>query len=299
MLRIAGAPVTEHQIRKAQAAGITEIVLATSYLSDVFRPHFGDGERFGVKIKYSHEEVALGTAGAIAMGAAQLELEPGESVFIFNGDVLSAHDLQTQRQLHLEREADVTLHLTKVSDARAYGCVPIDSDGRVHEFLEKMENPKADTINAGCYIFGANALAAIPSGVVTSVERDTFPKLLAAGARVFGYEDSRYWIDMGTPNSMIKASRDLILRPELSLAVPGVTGAALIESGGEISSTAEITGGSYLESGVSVGENATISGSIVGAGAQIEAEVLIEDSYIAAGTRVISGSRISGEVFGF
>lgn len=299
MLRIAGAPVTEHQIRKAQAAGITEIVLATSYLSDVFRPHFGDGARFGVKIRYSHEEVALGTGGAIAMGAAQLDLDPGESVFIFNGDVLSAHDLQAQRRLHLEQEADVTLHLTRVADARAYGCVPVAPDGRVHEFLEKMDNPKAETINAGCYIFGANALAAIPKGVVTSVERETFPALLGSGARVFGFEDSRFWIDMGTPQSMIQASRELILRPELSKAVRGVSADALIEPGSEISDRARITGGSYLESGVSVGADTTISGSIIGAGARIEAGVLIENSYIAAGTRVISGSKIVGEVFGF
>ena len=48
MLPVAGIPFTEHQIAKARAAGISEIVLATSYMAEIFEPHFGDGERFGI-----------------------------------------------------------------------------------------------------------------------------------------------------------------------------------------------------------------------------------------------------------
>jgi len=150
MLKVAGKPVTEHQIVKAREAGITEIVLATSYMAEVFEPYFGDGSRFGISIAYAVEGSPLGTGGAIANAATQLDLGSDESVVIFNGDVLSGHDLQAQMSLHLNRQADVTLYLTKVDDPRAYGCVPLDSEGRVLEFLEKMENPKADTINAGC-----------------------------------------------------------------------------------------------------------------------------------------------------
>ena len=56
MIRIAGKPVTEHQIIKARDAGITEIVLATSYLAEVFKPYFGDGSAYGVKLTYAVEE---------------------------------------------------------------------------------------------------------------------------------------------------------------------------------------------------------------------------------------------------
>ena len=66
MLKVAGKPVTEHQIVKAQEAGIREIVLATSYMAEVFEPYFGNGSKFGISIKYAVEEVPLGTGGAIA-----------------------------------------------------------------------------------------------------------------------------------------------------------------------------------------------------------------------------------------
>lgn len=213
MLKIAGAPVTEHQIVKAREAGISEIVLATSYLADVFEPYFGDGSRFGIKIRYAYETQPLGTGGAIANAAQLLALGANESLFIFNGDVLSSHDLIAQSELHLKSGAAATLHLVEVEDARAYGCVPIGADSKVLQFLEKMDNPIAKTINAGCYIFSNQALRQIPKGAVVSVERETFPALLNSGQNIFGYVDGGYWIDMGTPESMIRASRDLIANP--------------------------------------------------------------------------------------
>ena len=60
MLKVAGKPVTEHQIVKAREAGITHLVLATSYLAEVFEPYFGDGSRFGISITYAVEKEPLG-----------------------------------------------------------------------------------------------------------------------------------------------------------------------------------------------------------------------------------------------
>lgn len=289
MLRIAGAPVTEHQIVKARDAGVTEIVLATSYLADVFKPYFGDGSRFGIKISYAVETEPLGTGGAIANAAKELNLEDDESVYIFNGDVLSLHKLKEQARFHQETGADATLHLIEVEDARAFGCVPINNTGRVLEFLEKMETPKANTINAGCYIFTSDLLNSIPRDQVVSVERETFPKLLAEERNLFGYLDSSYWIDMGTPESMIKASRDLVTRSGKSLVADDV----------EVGQNSVVDNGSYIDSGAFIGADCLISGSIVGAKAIIEDGSKIENSYIAPNSRVKSGSNLSEIIHGF
>ena len=289
MLRIAGAPVTEHQIVKARDAGVTEIVLATSYLADVFKPYFGDGSRFGIKITYAVESEPLGTGGAIANAAKELNLKDDESVYIFNGDVLSLHKLQEQARFHQETGADATLHLIEVEDARAFGCVPINQTGRVLEFLEKMENPKANTINAGCYIFTSGLLNSIPRDQVVSVERETFPKLLAEDRNLFGYLDSSYWIDMGTPESMIKASRDIVTRSGKSLVADDVA----------LGHNSVVDNGSYIESGAFIGADCQISGSIVGAKAIIEDGSKIENSYIAPNSRVKSGSNLSEIIHGF
>lgn len=280
MLTVAGIPVTEHQLMMAKAAGIKEIVLATSYLSEVFTPYFGDGSKWGMSIKYAVEKEPLGTGGAIA-NAAQL-LETKESIVVLNGDVLSAHDLSEQIRQHETNDADVTLHLTQVEDARAFGCVPTDAQGRVTAFLEKMDNPVTNQINAGCYVFNPRVISAIPLETVVSVERETFPKLVSDGAKVYGYLENAYWLDIGTPKALLKASVDIVLRSGPGLVMPGA----------QVDPTAVIAGGSCIGRGSTVGADTRISGSIVEAGAEIGRDVVIENSFVAAGAIVLDGARI-------
>jgi mannose-1-phosphate guanylyltransferase len=281
MLTVAGVPVTEHQLAMAKSAGITEIVLATSYLSKVFIPYFGDGSKWGMKIKYAVEEKPLGTGGAIR-NAAQL-LESDESVVVLNGDVLSSHNVAEQIRQHESHGADVTLHLTEVKDARAFGCVPTDSDGRVSAFLEKMENPLINQINAGCYVFNPRVISTIPLDTVVSVERETFPQLVESGAKVFGYLEIAYWLDIGTPRALLKASVDIVKRSGDFLAMPGST----------IDPTAVITGGSCIGPNSSIGAGAQIDGSIIEAGCVIGPNTKIIDSFVATGAKVDNGVKIA------
>ena len=280
MLTVAGIPVTEHQLLMAKAAGINEIVLATSYLSEVFTPYFGDGSKWGMRIKYAVEKQPLGTGGAIANAARLLETE--ESIVILNGDVLSSHNLAEQIRQHEANDADVTLHLTEVEDARAFGCVPTDVAGRVTAFLEKMDNPVTNQINAGCYVFNPRVLSAIPLETVVSVERETFPQLVSNGAKVYGYLENAYWLDIGTPKALLKASTDIVLRSGPGLVMPDA----------QVDSTAVISEGSCIGRGSTVGAGTRISGSIVEAGATIGRDVLINNSFVATGAIIDDGAQI-------
>ena len=280
MLTVAGIPVTEHQLMMAKAAGITQIVLATSYLSEVFTPYFGDGSKWGMSIKYAVEKEPLGTGGAIANAAQVLDTQ--ESIVILNGDVLSSHDLTEQIRQHEAHDADVTLHLTQVEDARAFGCVPTDAQGRVTAFLEKMDKPVTNQINAGCYVFHPRVLASIPLQTVVSVERETFPQLVNNGAKIYGYLENAYWLDIGTPKALLKASTDIVLRNGPGLVMPEAV----------VDSSALITGGSCIGRGSTVGAGTRINGSIVEAGAVIGRDVVIENSFVATGAIIDDGAKI-------
>ena len=282
MLTVAGLPVTEHQIAMAKAAGIKEIVLATSYLSEIFTPYFGDGSKWGISIKYAVEKEPLGTGGAIR-NAAQL-LSSDESIVILNGDVLSSHNLAEQIRQHEEHNADVTLHLTTVEDARAFGCVPTDQQGRVTAFLEKMENPVTNQINAGCYVFNPRVLSSIPLDTVVSVERETFPQLVANNAAVYGYVENAYWLDIGTPRALLKASIDIVNKSG---------GNALAMPGSKIDPTATIGGGSCIGRNSIVGADVNIQRSIIESDATIESGAIITDSFVAAGAHVDKGAVIA------
>lgn len=288
MLQVAGVPFTEHQILKARDAGITEIVLATSFKAELFEPYFGDGKNFGISIRYAVEEVALGTGGAIS-NAAQMLTGSGP-VAIFNGDVLSHHDLDGQFNFHEANSADVTLYLTKVEDARAFGAVELDDSGRVSAFNEKMENPPTNIINAGCYIFERSVIDTIPFGKVVSVERETFPSLLKSGAKVFGFIDTSYWLDIGTPAALLKASRDLVFATTKDfLALPN----------SNIASSAQVTGGSVVGRDAKVAQLAIIESSVIGDGASIGERARLTNCFVAAGFNVPADVIAENNFFGF
>jgi len=297
MLQVAGVPFTEHQIRKAAQAGISEIVLATSYKAELFEPYFGDGRKFGIKIKYAVEESALGTGGGIRNAAALLD--DCDQVVIFNGDVLSGHDLAAQIQSHINNRADVTLYLTKVEDARAYGCVELIADNQIKSFLEKMENPVSNMINAGCYIFNRKVIDQIPANQVVSVERDTFPSFLSSGVKVYGYLDNSYWLDIGNPQALVKASADLITGMITSVATPKHSGDHLIAVGAQVSSSSIVNLGTVIESEVVVEGNCQISGSIIGKGAKIGANCKVINSIIAPDTQIEAGMIVISNYLGF
>jgi len=296
MLTVAGLPVTEHQLAMAKKAGITTVVLATSYLSEVFIPYFGDGSKWGMNLLYAVEKEPLGTGGAIR-NAAKL-LTGDESIVVFNGDVLTSHNLSQQIQDHEANNADVTLHLTTVDDARAYGCVPTNPDGRVTAFLEKMHNPVTNTINAGCYVFKASVVNAIPEDTVISVERQIFPELVEKHGRVFGFIDNSYWLDIGTPTALLKGSVDLVSGAAKALAltpqmIQSHSPQALIMKGATVDATAVIDGGSSIGIGAVIGQGAHITGSIVEAGAKIGKAAVVTNSFVAAGAQILDSAQIS------
>ena len=284
MLPVGGLPVTEHQLLAAKKAGIKTVILATSYLSEVFIPYFGDGSKWGIELKYAVEKEPLGTGGAIRNAAELIDLDASKSAkeefVIFNGDVLSHHNIAEQIQYHRKNKADATLHLINVADARAFGCVPTDAHGRVTAFLEKMENPVTNAINAGCYVFSPSVIAEIPLNKVVSVERETFPNLVSSGRPVFGYSEQSYWLDIGTPKALFKGSRDL---------VNGEFAAGL---GTEFGTGSYATGGSSIGINCQIGQGVSIDNSIIGDGVVIGDGAEIKDSFILHGSTIAPGSKI-------
>ncbi|MEJ7743341.1 MAG: nucleotidyltransferase family protein [Nocardioidaceae bacterium] len=219
-----GIPFVVHLVAKLSAAGVKRVLLATSYHADQFEPVLGNGNTWDVELIYVREAEPLGTGGAIRNAAALLTSGSGEPVVVLNGDILSGHSLSDQLTHHRDQDAEVTLHLVEVDDARAFGSVPTSFDGSVTGFVEKSSDPVSRHINAGCYIFDRSIIDDIPAGEVVSVERETFPGLLAKGRRVMGHVEAAYWRDVGTPSALREASVDLVLGKVKSPAYPFAPG---------------------------------------------------------------------------
>jgi mannose-1-phosphate guanylyltransferase len=188
----------------------------------------------------------------------------------------------------------------------------------VTAFLEKPQTPEeivTDQINAGCYVFRRSVIDSIPTGRPVSVERETFPGLLASGATVPGVVDEAYWLDLGTPLAFVKGSTELVQGLISSPALPGPTGDALVLPGATVAPDAHVIGGStigedcivapgavidgaVLLPGACIGRGSVVRGCVVGAGAVIGEDVVLEEVVVGDGATIgdrnelLSGVRV-------
>lgn len=295
MLPTAGLPFLTHLLSRIREAGITDVVLGTSYRAEVFAEHYGDGSSLGLNLTYVTETEPLGTGGGIRNVYDALV---ADTVLVFNGDVLGGTDIREVLDTHRTSGAEVTLHLVRVGDPRAFGCVPTTADGRVTAFLEKTQDPPTNQINAGTYVFKRSVIGEIPAGRPVSVEREVFPSLLAQRRHIQAYVDSAYWRDMGTPEDFVRGSADLVRGIAPSPAMGDRHSEALVKDGATVARSAVLIGGTVVGTGASVERGARLDGAVIFDGAVIEAGAVVERSIIGHGARIGAGALVRDTVIG-
>ena len=271
---------------------IDEIVLSLNYQPTRIEEVLGDGSALGVKLRYAVEPQPLGTGGAIKYAAGDAH---GEPIVVFNGDVLTAVDVNAVLALHRSRKARATIVLTPVENPAAYGLVETDADGNIQAFVEKPspDEIRCDTINAGIYVLEPDTLDRIPADTVFSIERGYFPSLVERGETFLAYIDRGYWLDIGTPGKYRQGHRDIMdgrCAAWPFLSKPGgqiVSSDARIEDGVEFSgpcfvgdgvtirSGARIKAYSVIDHGCEIGEHATVDGAILWPGVHVGAHARV------------------------
>ncbi len=310
MVPIMNVPFLARTLERLYEVGIRDVILPAGYMPQAITEYFGDGSRLGMKITYVIEDEPLGTAGAIK----NVEQHINGPFFVLNGDVLTSLDLQAMIDYHKEKGGLGALHLIKVEDPSAFGCVVHDESGRISQFVEKPPKGTEPTneVNAGTYLLEPEVLKMIPPGRNVSIERETFPKILAGNHALYAYTTDDYWIDLGRPEHYLSAHRD-ILNGTMPLRLePGINGPGKSTAhGSNVIAPVFIGDGVQIDDTAKVGPNVVLGdGCIVDAGARIEDSVLwdnvtvqrgatIEEAIIASGARVGEGAKVSrGSVLG-
>lgn len=288
MLPVYNRPHIAHVFDLLERHGVADAVLLTSYLASTFDDLVEEARGRGMNVEVSQEKEPLGTAGALK----HAESFVGDDTFlVFNGDVLTDVDVGGLVDFHRAREAEATIFLTPVEDPSIYGVVPTDPDGRVTAFVEKPAPGAAPTnlINAGIYVLEPSVLERIPAGEPWSIERATFPELVAGGARLFATTSDSYWIDIGTPEKYLQVNLDALAgRIELE----GTAAAeSRVAAGARVSSSC-LGPGVTVEAGAFVGESVLLPGVTVGEGAEVRRSILGE------GVKVAPGAVVEGQTLG-
>ena len=206
VMPLAGRPFLSFMLDWLHDHGVDEVILSCGFMSDGVKRVLGDIYD-GMRLRYVIEEEPLGTAGPVRLAFDEGVLE--ERLLVLNGDVLTDVDLTAELAQHESSGASVTLALYPVDDTASYGVVLTDDEGRVTQFIEKVEGEApTNRINAGAYVIERDVVETIPAGRAVSFEREIFPALVGNG--LHGYAAEGYWIDIGTPERYLEATWDLL-----------------------------------------------------------------------------------------
>jgi mannose-1-phosphate guanylyltransferase len=304
LLPVAGIPMIERVVAQLARSGrIDGVVLSMGYRPDAFVDAYPDGRCAGVPITYAIEPELLDTAGAVRFAVRAAGVEG--TFVVVNGDVLTALDVGEMVDFHRRVGAEATISLTAVDDPSRFGVVPTDADGRVLAFIEKPAPGEAPTnlINAGTYVLESSVVERIPDGRRVSIERETFPALVADGT-LYAMASDAYWIDTGTPATYLQANLDaaedqVLIGADVAVDPTAVLERAVIGARCRIDAGACVTE-SVLLDGVHVGTGATIARSLlgrratVGARARVEELCVVGDGEAVEEAAALRGARVPG-----
>jgi mannose-1-phosphate guanylyltransferase / phosphomannomutase len=291
LLPVANRPIMEHVLRLLKKHGFEETVVTVQFLAALVRNYFGDGEDVGMFLQYATEEMPLGTAGSVKNAEDALK---DSSFLVISGDALTDMDLTEMCRFHKENSALVTVGLTRVPDPLEFGIVIADEDGRIQRFLEKPTWGQvfSDTVNTGVYIMEPEVLAEVSPKESVDWSHDVFPKLLARGAPIYGYISDKYWEDVGTLESYLKAQADVLSKKvEVDIAGFEVSPGVWVAEGADVDPDATLKGpvvvGDYakIEAGATVREYSVIGANVVvKEGAFIHRAVVHNNVFVGQGT---------------
>jgi mannose-1-phosphate guanylyltransferase len=301
LLPFMNRPFLGHVLGRLPSQGLDEVILSSPYLEERFRP-FLDAYTGPPAITWMTEAQPLGTAGAIAAAGHLF----GDTFVVLNGDVLTDLDIPALVAFHRDRGAVATIALHRVEDARPYGLVDTTAEGRVVAFREKPPDPVPGRINAGTYVLEPRVLEEVPPGRAVSIERETYPALIAAGEPVFAVASDAYWRDLGTPEAYLQAHLDALrgLVGGRTYPRPLVGGGSRVDPSASVEETAvlgpaclvgpgAVVERAVLHRDVHVGREAVVEGSIVGPGVVVGQGATVLGSVLAEGAAVEPGARIA------
>lgn len=194
--------ILEILIGRLKKYGATELTLCINHLAKLVMAYFGDGSKWGVKIKYSMEHKPLSTVAPI-----KLIKDLPENFLVMNGDLLTDLDFEKLYIYHLKNKALITVATYKRAAKIDFGIIDIDKDKNVAVgFKEKPEYEL--NVSMGVYVVNRKVLDFVPDNKPFGFD-DLMFTLLNKKQTIKVYPYDGYWLDIGRPEDYEKANEDI------------------------------------------------------------------------------------------
>lgn len=203
MAPVAGRPFLSYVIDHLQKQGVDSFIFSLGYRHEVIENFIGKAYP-QLQAQFSTEDEPLGTGGAVLLACGKTN---AEDVLVLNGDTLFNIDVQALLNLHRNEKAACTLALKPMQDFDRYGVVEINETGRIQSFREKQFYP-AGLINGGMYALNVPAFLSTGLPRQFSFEKDYLEKYHAT-QKMLGQVEDAYFIDIGIPEDLARANREL------------------------------------------------------------------------------------------
>jgi len=205
LLEVGGGPFLDRLLFELGRHGIRRILLLAGFGAGQIREFAATTEikaRFGLEIDIAVELVPAGTGGALWHARDRLD----DEFFLLNGDSwFDINLLDLAVRLARDPAALGALALRRLKDASRYGAVTLAGD-RIAGFTERPAEPGSGLVSGGVYALRRKLVDSLAAE--GSLEREVFPRLAAVG-RLRGFAYDGYFIDIGVPQDLARARREI------------------------------------------------------------------------------------------
>ena len=197
MLKVGNKPILEIIVEKFKESGYKNFVICVNYKSKIITNYFGDGTKFGVKIRYIKEKKRMGTAGALSL----FEKKPQEPFFVINGDLLTNLNFNKMLDFHILHNSKATMCITECNINSPFGEVRLNNE----DIKSIEEKPiRKVFVNAGVYILDPSCINLIPKKFYDMTT--LFKKIISKKLKTISFPLGEYWLDIGRLNDFKKAN---------------------------------------------------------------------------------------------
>jgi len=203
LLKVGDKPILEIVFNSFIKAGFVNFYISTHYLPEMIREHFGDGSKWNVTISYVHEELPLGTGGALGLLPADT---PDLPLILINGDVLTNVDFERVLEFHNKHQAAATMCVRDYEYQVPFGV--INGDG--NKIISMVEKPvQRFFVNAGIYVISPEIRYSVQKN--TRIDMPTLlEQFIAQNHNVMMFPIHEYWLDIGRIEDYNRAQVDIM-----------------------------------------------------------------------------------------
>lgn len=297
MLPVGNKPMLEHLVLSARDAGINDFVFVVGYREQEIRRYFGDGERFGIRIRYAVQREQRGTGDALI---SVRDYVNGRFLML-NGDmIVDSADISSICSYNAP-----CMGVTESDHPEDFGVITVESN-LVTNLVEKSSNPPGNIINAGAYLFNEDIFEKLDSLELS--ERGEFELTDALKKYISDRQLSvcmfSSWCDIGEPWNLLEANEENLskLVPENEGTVEDYT---VIKGPVSIGEGSLIKSGTYIEGPCIIGKNCVIGphaylrpSTSIGDDCHIGHSTEIKNSVIMNGTKIPHFNYVGDSVIG-